>query len=276
MGRLQDQVALITGAARGQGRSHAVRLAEEGANIIAVDLCEQVDSAPYPMSTEADLQETARLVEAAGGRCETHVCDVRDVEKLTRAVAESVEVLGRLDIVSANAGVISYGTLDELPEQTWKDAIDINLTGVWHTAKAAIPHIRAGGRGGSIHVTVSALGLIVLPNIGHYASAKHALTGLVRTLALELGKDKIRVNAIHPGQCDTDLIQNEATYKLFCPDIENPTKDDFIRVAKSITALDIPYVEPVDISNALLFLASDEGRYITGVTLSVDGGTVIM
>ncbi|MCZ4585968.1 mycofactocin-coupled SDR family oxidoreductase [Rhodococcus opacus] len=274
--RLDGEVALVTGAARGQGRSHAVRLAEEGAHIIALDMCKDSRTAPYPGSTLADLEETAALVEKAGVQVRTHQVDVRDLASIEQALAESVGDLGRLDIVSANAGVISYARLEDVTEEQWQEVVDINLTGVWKTCKAAIPHLRAGGRGGMIAVTSSALGLITFQNTGHYASAKHGLTALVRTLAKELGPERIRVNAIHPGQVDTDLLLNEATFKLFRPDLENPTHDDFAAAASTVTALQIPYVNAIDVSHALAFLASDEARYITGVALTVDGGTAIM
>jgi SDR family mycofactocin-dependent oxidoreductase len=276
MGRLDGKVALVTGAARGQGRSHALRLAEEGAHIIALDMCKDSRTAPYPGSTPADLEETSALVQKHGVEVRTHQVDVRDFAALEKALAESVGELGRLDVVSANAGIISYARLEDVSEDQWQEVIDINLTGVWKTCKASIPHLRAGGRGGMIAVTSSALGLITFANTGHYASAKHGLTALVRTLAKELGPEKIRVNAIHPGQVDTDLLLNEATFKLFRPDLEDPTHDDFVAAASTITAMQIPYVNAIDVSNALAFLASDEARYITGVALTVDGGTAIM
>ncbi|HWG64334.1 MAG TPA: mycofactocin-coupled SDR family oxidoreductase [Streptosporangiaceae bacterium] len=274
-GRVEGKVAFITGAARGQGRSHAIRLAQEGADIIAVDLAAQVDSVPYPMSTPDDLAETVKEVEALDRRIVATQADVRDFGALKAAVDDGVAQLGRLDIVSTNAGIVSFGTLDEMPEQTWRDMIDTNLTGVWHAAKAAIPHLRAGGRGGSIILTSSAAGLMAYPGAGHYVSAKHGVVGLMRTLALELAPDMIRVNSLHPTQVDTDMIMNEPTFKLFRPDLEHPTVDDFRPASQAMNALPIAWVEPVDISNALLFLASDEARYITGVTLPVDAGAVI-
>jgi (+)-trans-carveol dehydrogenase len=271
-GRVEGKVAFITGAARGQGRSHAVRLAQEGADIIAVDLCAQVDSVPYPMSTPEDLAQTVKEVEALDRRIVATQADVRDYAGLKKALDEGVAQLGRLDIVSANAGIVSYGRADELPEQSWQDVIDTNLTGVWHAAKAAIPHLRAGGRGGSIILTSSTAGLKGYQNLAHYVSAKHGVVGLMRTLALELAPDMIRVNSVHPTSVDTDMIQNDATYRLFRPDLENPGRQDMAEAGTGINALPIPWVEPVDISNAVLFLASDEARYITGVTLPVDAG----
>src|SRR5258707_5495219 len=273
-GRVEGKVAFITGAARGQGRSHAVTLAREGADIIAVDIAKQVDSVPYPMATADDLAETARQVEALDRRIVTAQADVRDYAAVKAALDEGVAELGRLDIVSANAGIASYGTLAELPEQTWQDMIDTNLTGVWHAAKAAIPHLRAGDRGGSIILTSSTAGLKAYENMAHYVSAKHGVVGLMRTLALELAPDMIRVNSVHPTSVNTDMIQNDATYALFAPDLDEKdrTKERIGERFQALNALPIRWVEPVDISNAVLWLASDETRYITGVTLPVDAG----
>ena len=276
MGLLDGKVAFITGAARGQGRSHAIRLAQEGADIIAVDICEDVTGIPYPGATEADLAETVKQVEALDRRIVAAKADVRDYAGLKAALDDGVAQLGRLDIVSANAGIgTSPHHAWEIDDATWQTMIDINLTGVWHTAKAAIPHLIEGGNGGAIILTSSAAGLQAYENIAHYVSAKHGVVGLMRTLALELAPYSIRVNSIHPTQVDTPMIQNEATYRLFRPDLDHPTRDDFAPASQSVNALPIPWVEPVDISNAVLFLASDEGRYVTGVTLPVDAGTVI-
>ena len=271
-GRVEGKVAFITGAARGQGRSHAVTLAREGADIIAVDLCAQVGTVPYPMATPEDLAQTVKEVEAAGRRIVATVADVRDYDALKEALDDGVARLGRLDIVSANAGIVSYGTLAELPEQTWQDMIDVNLTGEWHAAKAAIPHLRAGGRGGSIILTSSDAGLKAIPNAGHYTTAKHGVVGLMRTLALELAPDFIRVNSIHPTTVNTPMVMNSATYRLFRPDLEDPTADDMAEASRAGNALPIAWVEPADISNAVLWLASDESRYVTGITLPVDAG----
>jgi (+)-trans-carveol dehydrogenase len=274
-GRVDGRVAFITGAARGQGRSHAIRLAQEGADIIAVDICAQVDSVPYAMATPDDLAETVKKVEALDRRIIATQADVRDYDALQVAVDAGVTQLGRLDIVSANAGIVSSRRADELSEQSWQDVIDINLTGVWHAAKAAIPHLIDGGRGGSIILTSSAAGLKASRNIAHYVSAKHGLVGLMRTLALELARYSIRVNSVHPTTVGTDMILNDATYRLFRRDLENPTVDDAAEGFIRLNALPIKWVEPVDISNALLFLASDEARYITGVALPVDAGCTI-
>jgi SDR family mycofactocin-dependent oxidoreductase len=274
-GRVEGKVAFVTGAARGQGRSHAVRLAQEGADIIAVDIGKQIDSVPMPMATPDDLNETVRQVEELDRRIVATQTDVRDYAGLKRALDDGVAQLGRLDIVAANAGIASFGPAEELSEEAWQDMIDVNLTGVWHTCKAAIPHLKAGGRGGSIILTSSAAGLKGYANVSHYVSAKHGVVGLMRTLAQELAPHMIRVNSIHPTQVDTPMIMNETAFRLFLPDREHPTVEDFAPVSQMMNALPIPWVDPVDISNAVLFLASDEARYITGVPLPVDAGALI-
>ncbi|OCG76351.1 mycofactocin-coupled SDR family oxidoreductase [Microbacterium sediminis] len=276
MGRVEGKVALISGAARGQGRSHAIRLAQEGADIIAFDICEAIPEVPYDPATEEDLAETVRQVEALDRRIVAEKADVRDFAQVQAGVEKGVAELGRLDIVSANAGISGAPNRSEdIPDEQFVNMQEINLTGVWRTCKAAIPHIRAGGRGGSMILTSSDAGLFPYENISHYVAAKHGVVGLMRTLALELAPEHIRVNSIHPTTVDTDMVQNDAIYRLFRPDLDHPTKDDFAEAATRMNALPIPWVEAVDISNALLFLASDEARYITGVTLPVDAGAAI-
>lgn len=275
MGRVEGKVAFITGAARGQGRSHAVRLAEEGADIIAVDLCAQVDTVPYAMATPDDLAETVTQVEALDRRIVATQADVRDPAALKAALDDGVAQLGRLDIVAANAGIFSMGAGDDLGEDAWRDMIDINLTGVWRTCKAAVPHLVAGGNGGAIVLTSSVAGLRGSQNIAHYVSAKHGVVGLMRSLALELAPHSIRVNSVHPTMVNTDMILNDAAYKLFRPELDAPTVEDASQVFTTMNALPTPWVEPRDISNALLFLASDEARFITGVTLPVDAGSIL-
>ena len=273
MGRVEGKVAFITGAARGQGRSHALRLAEEGADIIAVDICNQVGTVKYPMATSEDLQQTVKDVEALDRRIVAVEADVRDLAALKAAVDQGVAELGRLDIVCGNAGIAGFGPADELTDEEWGDMLDINLTGVWHTAKAAIPHLKAGGNGGSIILTSSTAGLMAIENLAHYVAAKHGVVGLMRALALELAPDMIRVNSVHPTSVNTDMIHNSATYKLFAPDLDSPTREQIGERFRTLNALPIDWVEARDISNAVLFLASDEARYITGVTLPVDAGS---
>jgi SDR family mycofactocin-dependent oxidoreductase len=277
MGLLDGKVAFVTGAARGQGRSHAIRLAQEGADIIAVDITSQIGTVPYAMSTPDDLNQTVKEVEALDRRIVAGQADVRDFAGLKQQLDAGVAELGRLDIVSANAGIFSFGTLEELTDESWNDMIGVNLTGVWHAIKAAAPHIRAGGRGGSIVLTSSTAGLMALENIGHYVAAKHGVVGLMRTAALELAKDNIRVNSVHPTSVNTDMIQNSATYELFAPDLPEAerTKEALAPRFQAMNVLPIPWVEPVDISNAVLWLASDQSRYVTGLELKVDAGQTL-
>lgn len=271
-GRVEGKVALVTGAGRGQGRSHAARLAEEGASVIAFDICAPVASVSYPMATRADLDETCALVRAAGGRAYAAEVDVRDFGLLERELAAGIEALGGLDIVVANAGIASYAAGHEITEAAWQEMIDINLTGTWHTIKAAVPHLIAAGRGGSIVLTSSAAGLQGTPNLAHYVAAKHGVTGLTRTFANELAPHWIRVNSVNPTQVDTPMIMNDEIFRMFRPDLESPGRDDIVDVSIATNALPVPWVESRDVSNAVLFLASDEARYVTGVALPVDAG----
>ena len=273
-GKLEGKVAFITGAARGQGRSHAVRLAREGADIIAIDVSKQLPTVPYPGATPEDLAETVRQVEALDRRIVAAQADVRDYAAMKAALDDGVAQLGRLDIVSANAGIFSNAPSDQLTEEAWDEMIDINLKGVWLTAKAAIPHLRAAG-GGSIIITSSTAGIKGTPNFVHYVAAKHGVVGIMRTLANELAADSIRVNTVHPTGVDTDMILNDNLFELFMPDLpaEQRTREEFAKRMSGLNALPVPWVEPVDISNAVLFLASDEARYITGVQLPVDAGS---
>ena len=276
-GRVADRVAFITGAARGQGRSHAVRLAQEGADIVAVDVCRQVgSSSEIPAATRDDLAETAGLIKDLGRRVVTAEVDVRDYDALASALDGAVEELGRLDIVVANAGIGNGGnTLDRTSEADWQDMIDVNLSGVWKTVKCAVPHLLSSGRGGSIILTSSVGGLKAYPHTGHYIAAKHGVVGLMRTFAVELGQHFIRVNSVHPTNVNTPMFMNEGTMKLFRPDLENPGPDDMAVVAQMMHVLPVGWVEPVDISNAVLFLASEESRYVTGLPLTVDAGSML-
>jgi SDR family mycofactocin-dependent oxidoreductase len=254
-----------------------VRLAQEGADIIAIDICKPISrSSQIPPATPDDLAETADLVKAQNRRIVTAEVDVRDYDALKAAVDSGVEQLGRLDIVVANAGIGNGGaTLDKTSEHDWAEMIDINLSGVWHTVKAGVPHLLSGGRGGSIVLTSSVGGLKAYPHTGHYIAAKHGVVGLMRTFAVELGQHSIRVNSVHPTNVNTPMFMNEGTMKLFRPDLENPGPDDLAVAAQFMHVLPVGWVEPVDISNAVLFLASDEARYVTGLTLTVDAGSML-
>jgi SDR family mycofactocin-dependent oxidoreductase len=275
-GRVAGKVAFITGAARGVGRTHCTRLAEEGADIIAFDLCGPPDpvNPQVPPANDEDLAQTVKEVEARGGRIVARKGDVRDYDALQAAVDDGLEAFGRVDIVAANAGAVKVGTrTDQASQAEWDEMIGVNLTGVWNTVRATVPQMVAQGNGGSIVITSSSAGLKGVPLLGPYTAAKHGVVGLMRSLARELGEHSIRVNTIHPTGVDTPMGVNDAMFKIFRPELEHPTFEDFEPSLRAVNILPIAVVDPVDISNALLFLASDEARYITGVALPVDAGT---
>ena len=265
-GRLNGKVALVSGAARGQGRSHAVRLAEEGADIIAFDVCRQLETVPYPMATPEDLEETTRLVEKLDRRIVARQADVRDAAAVSAVVEEGVaELGGRLDIVCANAGIATFAeNAWTITEDEWDELIAVNLTGVWKTLKAAIPHMIAAGNGGSIVITSSTAGIKGMARIAHYVSSKHGVVGLARTLANELAPHMIRVNTVHPTGVDTPMVVNDYMAQFLESNAE--------MAGNMQNALPVEMVEAVDISNAIVWLASDEARYVTGVSLPVDAG----
>lgn len=272
VGRLQDRVVLVTGAARGQGRSHAVAAAEEGADVIVLDVCQTFSTVAYEMATEADLDETVALVEKTGRRVLKVVCDVRDRADLGDKVASAVEVLGRLDAAVANAGICVVTAAEDISVQEWADVVGTDLTGAFNTAQVAIPHITAGGRGGSIVFTASATTIRPVPNMAHYIAAKHGIIGLSRALARELADRAIRVNVVTPTNCDTPMIHNPAVWALFAPHVKNPVKEDVVEAFASMAALDTPWVFPEDVSKALMFLLSDDARFTTGTELQVTAG----
>jgi (-)-trans-carveol dehydrogenase len=272
VGKLDGKVAFITGAARGQGQNHAIRLAEQGADIIAVDVCASLDTVPYEGPTPADLEATAEAVRATGRRIVARQADVRDLTALQAVVEEGVKEFGRLDIILANAGIVTYGELVDLDEQTWQEMIDVNLTGVWKTVRAACPAMIEAGNGGAIVLTSSTAGLKALHTLGHYVAAKHGVIGLMRNLANELAPHKIRANAIAPTNVDTIMLQNPGVYKMFRPDLEEPTAEDAYSGFVEHHLIKEPWVERDDVTNAILWLVSDEGRYVTGTTISVDLG----
>ncbi len=276
MGKLEGKVAFITGAARGQGRSHALRLAQEGADIIAVDHLQDMATVGYPQATQADMDETVRQVEALDRRIIASKADVRDSAALKAAVDDGVAQLGRLDIVLANAGIASFAPVEDISDEMWDDMIGVNLTGVFKTVRAAVPHIKAGGRGGAIVLTSSTAGIKGLGNLAHYVAAKHGVVGLMKTFANEFAPDMIRVNSVHPTAVSTDMIHNDQTYGVFRPDkaAADITREEAGESFQTLNAMPIPWVETVDISNAILFLVSDDGRYVTGVQLPVDAGSV--
>lgn len=270
-GRLRGKTAVITGAARGIGRAQAVRFAEEGADIIAIDVCGPIESVQVPPSTPQDLAETARLVEQAGGRIVTEIVDVRN--ELRDVVDRGAAEFDGIDIVCATAGITSRGAAIELSEAAWRTMLDINLTGVWNTCTATAPHLIERGAG-SMVLTSSIAGLRGLVGVAHYTAAKHGVVGLMLSLAHDLAPHGVRVNCVHPTNVDTPLIQNDVVRSGFRPDLDRPpTRDEFATAATQMNLLAVPWVQPVDIANASLFLASDEARYITAISLPVDAGS---
>lgn len=272
---LAGKVAFISGVARGQGRSHAVRLARGGAKIVGFDLCQQIDTVPFDMTTEADFEETQRLVAEAGGEMIAVHADARDQAQVDLAFQAGLEAFGQVDIVLANAGIIhDYKKTWELDEQSFRDTMDVNVTGVWHTVKAAVPHMIERGEGGAIVMTGSAASMSGIPNLSAYVASKHAVLGLVRTMAKELGRYQIRVNAVLPGNCNTPMFDNPGIRRLYVPDAEVPDTETFLARAATMSPMRNPYVEPADVSEAIAYLVGPAGRYVTGVALPVDGGTI--
>jgi SDR family mycofactocin-dependent oxidoreductase len=267
-GRVAGKVAFITGAGRGQGRSHAIRLAEEGADIIAVDILQDYESVPYRLSTEADLAETAKAVEALDRRVVTAKADVRDLAALKEAADEGVAQLGRLDIVCANAAICTAQEWDQVTAQVWQDTIDTDLTGVWNTFVATIPHLIASG-GGSIIATSSVAGVKGLPFLAPYVAAKFGVTGIVKAMANELAEHGIRVNSVHPTGVNTPMAAGLSEM----PKIVE--KHPYLGPVHMNAMPDVQAVEPVDISNAIVFLSSEESRYVTGLEMRVDAGNTI-
>lgn len=276
--RFEGKVALVTGAARGQGRSHARELAREGADVILLDVAGPLAGVDlgYELATHDELADAVAEVEALGARAHLAVADIRDDEALTAAIDAGVSRLGRLDVVVANAGLnVPSAPTDQLREDAWMVAVDVNLNGTWRTCKAATRHVRESGGGGAFVLVSSMAGLRGYRNIAAYSAAKHGMVGLMRVLAAELGPDSIRVNTVHPTQVDTPMIMNDGVYRVFSPDLESPTREDFRVRSAQMHALPVPWIDPVDISRAVLFLASDDARYITGVTLPVDAGLTV-
>jgi (+)-trans-carveol dehydrogenase len=272
---MHGKVALITGAARGQGRSHAVRLAEEGASVILIDICRQIETVPYPMATEDDLEETVRLVKACGVGVAPFVVDVRDHDELKRAVDTGVTELGGLDIVVANAGIMAPVVPGVSRVQAFQDVVDVNLRGVWSTVAVSRGHLLRRGPGGSIILIASVAGVRPVGAGGGYSEAKHGVIGCMRATAEELAPFMIRCNAVLPTNTATPMLLNEATYRLFRPDLEHPALDDVREGMASMNAMPVPFVESEDISEAVLWLASHRSRYVTGAVIPVDAGALL-
>lgn len=277
-GRVEGKVALVTGAARGQGKSHCIRLAEEGANIIALDIGRQIDSVDYPLGTDEDLADTVAQVEALGRKIFSARADVRERHELKNAVDEGVEAFGSLDIVCANAGILPLKRPFE-PHQ-FIDAMDVDFGGVMNTVAVAYPHLQSGA---SVIITGSMAGLVpgsvnnpaLGPGGAGYGLAKTMIVKYTETLARQLADRFIRVNAVHPTNCNTNLMHNDEIYRVFCPGNENPSREEAEASFVNYQAMPIPYIQPADVSHAVVYLASDEARYVTGINMRVDGGAWI-
>jgi SDR family mycofactocin-dependent oxidoreductase len=279
MGRVEGKVAFVTGAARGQGRSHAVRLAEEGADIIAVDICRDIATNEYPLASPDDLKETVRLVEEHDRRIVAIEADVRDRGQLSQALERGIAELGKLDIVVAQAGIMPLGGEPKL--QAWTDVVDTNLVGVINAIHSALPHLADGASviaTGSAAVFMTGTQLAAPgedPGGSGYGYAKKALSEFVHELARNLAPRMIRANVVHPTNCNTNMLNSDPMYRAFRPDLENPTREDAVLAFPAQQAMPVPYIEPGDVSNAVVFLASDESRYITGLQLRVDAGSYL-
>ena len=273
--RFDHKVVFITGVARGQGREHALRFAAEGARIIGVDLCEDLPETLYPMATPDDLAETVRQVESSGGEMVARTADVRDLPSLREAFVEGFDRFGRIDIVVANAGIYTPTPVQFATSEQWSETIDINLTGVFNTVKVAVRRMIEQREGGAIAITSSIAGLKGMYGTAAYNASKHGVVGFMRSIALELAPHRIRVNTVHPTSVDTPMINNVVFPSLVRSDLESPNMEDVADFLRPQQPLNIPWVEASDISDAVLWLCSDEARYVTGVTLPIDGGALL-
>jgi (+)-trans-carveol dehydrogenase len=274
MGRLEGKVALISGGARGQGRSHAIAMASEGADIIVFDVCRQLPTVEIPMATPEDLAETVALVAATGRRVVAEQADVRDTEALARVVDAGMSEFGRIDIVVANAGIDTIASTASMPDDVWEEMIGVNLTGVFKTIRAALPTMIEQNTGGAIIITSSCAGLRPYPNHIHYCTSKYGVIGIAQCMALELAHYRIRCNVVAPAAVRTDLVINPVLFRLFAGN-SDATEEDVTPMFQSLNLIDEPWVDPKDISNAVVWLASDEARWVTGITLPIDLGFLI-
>ena len=271
MGKFDGKVVLITGGARGQGRSHAMRFAREGADVAFCDIAGQIDTVPYAMAKDSDLTDTVKMVEDLDRRCVGVRADVRDRGQVESFVEQARTELGRVDFLLANAGIFSFSTVAEMDDATWDDMIGTNLTGVFNAMRAVLP-IMIEQNSGRIVVTSSMAGKAGFGNIGHYVATKWGVIGLVKSVAMEVGANNITVNAVCPTTVDTDMIHNQAAYKLFLPDQTEVAREDAATAFQALNTIPVPWVETIDISNTMAFLCSDEARYITGETIAVAAG----
>lgn len=277
MGSLEGKVAFVTGAARGQGRSHALKLAEQGADIIALDICKDAyESVSYAVGTSEELQATVDDVRALGRRAVMGVADVRNADEVQAVVDAGLAELGKIDIVCANAGIGTWAVSWQMTQSVWNEMIDTNLTGVFNTVRAALPSMVERGEGGSLVLTSSTAGINGYQNTAHYTAAKHGVIGLMKVLAQELGDHRIRVNAVCPTTVNTPLVINDATFELFAPGTVNPGPDDVRGAFEGLNILpNVAWIEPEDVSNAVVWLCSDAAKFVTGVALPIDAGNTI-
>lgn len=273
MNRFHDKTVVISGAGRGQGRAHALGFAAEGANVVAFDICDDVSSSPISLSSSEDLKETAALVRSAGGTIDIHRADVRDADAVAAVFSSAVRTYGKVDIVLANAGVIpKFSNTWEFDELDYEEVVDIDLLGVWRVLKAGVLTMLEGEVKGAIIVTGSGASIKGIASLSPYVAAKHGLVGMVRTAARELGRYGIRVNMVAPGNVNTDMIMNSAVYQVYFPDRDAPTQEEFCEMASSQNPMGQPYVEPDDVTRTVMYLASEDARFVTGSLLPVDGG----
>ena len=268
---LEGRVAFITGGGRGQGRSHALGLARQGADIAIVDIAGDIASVPYALSKKDDLEETAKLVRGLGKRCLVQIADVRDGDAMRSAVAETVSQFGHVDILCANAGIFSFSSVEEMSDSTWQDMIDVNLTGIFNAFRAVAQPMREQ-QWGRVIATASMAGRGGFAMISHYVAAKWGLIGLSKSFALEMAPYNVTVNVVAPTNVNSLMIQNPAIWKFFAPDVENPTSEDAAKVAAQMTGQGVPWIEPQDVTEAILFLAQESSHRITGEVLHVSAG----
>ena len=272
MGRFEGRKVLVTGGARGQGRNHAIRFAREGADVAVFDIASgSLESVPYGMATEEDLAETVRLVEAEGREALSAVADVRSAEQVNAATRGFIDGFGRIDVLVVNAGICTFGPIETMDDELWQTMIDVNLTGAFNSVRAVVPSMLENGFG-RIVATSSMAGRAGWENIGHYAASKWGLIGMVKSLALEVADRGVTANVICPSSVNTPMMHNESSYRLFRPDLEDPTMEDALPAFQSVNVLPVPYAETDDISDSVLFLASEAAKYITGATLSPSTG----
>ena len=271
MAELEGRVALVTGGARGMGRSHAVALAREGAAVVLVDLCRSFDEVAYPLATEDDLAHTAALVEAEGVRCITHVADVRELDALVAIVAETEAELGSLDVAIANAGVSHMGMIDEETADGWATVVDINLTGTFNTFRAASPGMKARRWGRLVGVS-SMMGRASNPTLSAYCASKWGVIGLVKAASQDLAHNGVTVNAVAPGNIGTPMVLNDNMFRMMRPDLDEPTAEDMAPVMAGLHAQPVPWLEPEEVTRAVMYLVAEGAAHITGTVMDVSAG----